>query len=255
MADRVCICTVAEGPPKSWEYMEAIFDLRAPGGKLFRHVAGKQGVDDGHNRLIQWFLDYTDFEWMLHLDSDAVVHRDTLMRLLSWDVRFVSALAFQRRPPYVPVIYTDPNPNPEGSFKRPLGLVSEWLSQHQELLALSQPVVLNPRPDDALWKINRGGAHCCLTHRSVLESIKPPWFTRSGPGESLGAGSDFTFHAKAIEQGVQPYVDMSVVAGHMVGNLCISALDFAVWNTVVEWTKNGRPGSIEVVHTTKERMT
>jgi hypothetical protein len=36
-------------------------------------IEGKQGVDAGHNELIEHFLN-SEMEWLLSLDSDAVVH-------------------------------------------------------------------------------------------------------------------------------------------------------------------------------------
>jgi len=243
--DRVCICTVAAGEP-NWHFTESVFTLKAPGLKLFRHIAGKQGVDDGHNRIIEWFLGHTEFEWMLSLDSDAKVHRQTLMRLLSWDVKCVSALAFQRVPPFPPVCYTERHPVNKEFFGRPIQRVAEWIGKHPELIHQSRAIVLDPRPDDALWEVVRGGAHCLLTHRSVLEAIEPPWFVRTGKNVKEGSGADFTFHRKAREAGFKTYVDMSVVAGHTTGGLVIGALDFLVWNAVGTWNASGTHADIRV---------
>lgn len=242
----VCICTVAAGLP-NWPFTESVFTLNAPGLKLFRHIAGKQGVDDGHNRIIEWFLNYTDFEWMISLDSDAKVHHETLMRLLSWDVKFVSALAFQRVPPFPPVCYTHPHPvNPE-FFGRPIEKVAKWITKHPELIHQSRAIVLDPKPDDALWPVLRGGSHCLLVHRSVMEAIEPPWFERSGRNAELGRGADFTLYRKAREAGFETYVDMSVVAGHTTGDLVIGALDFMVWNSVGTWDPTGTKADITVI--------
>jgi len=242
----VCICTVHAGPP-NWYFMDSVLGLRAPEAKMFEHIAGKQGVDDGHNNLIAWFLD-TEFEWMLSLDSDAYVHPFTLLRLLSWNVPFVSALAFQRLPPYPPVVYTDRNPDTSDgkeSFLKPIARVVDWIKTYPALIDQRRAIILEPKPADALWEVNRGGAHCCLIHRSVLEAIEPPWFVRTGSRAKTGSGSDFTFHQKVKEAGFKTYVDMSVVAGHTTGDLCIGALDFMVWNAAGRWNKRG--DGIEVV--------
>ena len=247
MDNKVLICTVAGGPP-NWPFVNSIFCLKAPGEKMFRHLHGKQGVDDGHNRLIEWFLAETDFDWMFHLDSDAVVHHDTLLRLLSWGEPFVSALAFQRRPCYAPVVYRDIDENAEsdGFWMRKVEMTLEWLQIHPELIQLGKPVVLEPRPDDALYEVDRGGAHCLLTHRSVLEAIEPPWFSRSGTRIKQGSGSDFTFYAKAHEAGFTTWLDRSVIAGHLVQEWCAGAMDFIVWNAVTTWLPNGRQASVTI---------
>ena len=238
--EQVCICTTASGPP-SWEYLLSVLELRCPGEKYVHPLTGKQGICEGHNRLIEWFLHDTGFEWMLHLDADATIHRDTLMRLLSWNVPFVSALAFQRTAPFAPVVYTDESTENPGQFVRPIDEILEWIREHGALLESRKPVVLYPKPADALWNVSRGGAHCCLTHRSVLAAIEPPWFMPSGRGAGIGAGGDFYFHKKALEAGFQPYVDMSVVAGHMNGSMCVSALDFVVWSRAGTYDSDG-PG-------------
>ena len=206
---------------------------------MFKRIAGIQGTDDGHNRIIEWFLRYTDFDWMLSLDADAKVHHQTLMRLLSWDVKFISALAFQRKTPFLPVLYTEPHPTRKDTWGRPISKVVEWIGKYPELLSQDKIVVLEPRPDDALWEVLRGGTHCCLVHRSVLEAIEPPWCVRTGPWAVEGYGADFFFHRKAQDAGFKTYVDMSVVAGHTTGDLCIGALDFAVWNAAGTWDAAG----------------
>lgn len=239
----VCICTTSAGPP-NWAFVESVFYMRTPGPKLFKRIAGIQGTDDGRNRGVDWFLKYTDFEWLWILDTDAKVHHETLTRLLSWDAKFVSALAFQRMPPFTPVVYTEVNPAGPVSFGRPISRVIEWIAKHPELLSQERAIVLDPKPDDALWKVLRGGSHCCLVHRSVLEAIEPPWFVREGPQAKSGYGADFVFHRKAREVGFETYVDMSVVAGHTTGDLVIGALDFAVWNAVGAWGSAGEHAEI-----------
>lgn len=245
--ERVAICTVAGGPP-NWPYVRSVFGLRTPAEKMFYIVHGKQGVDEGHNQIIRWFLQATDFEWMLHLDSDAVVHPNTLLRLLSWGKPFVSALAFQRKPPFVPVVYTDPYIGEGGHeyFKRPVEEVLKWMGRHPELVEqMGRPVVLDPRPDDALIEVGRGGAHCLLTHRSVFEAIPDPWFRRSSQ-LNTGQGSDFDFYAKARAVGFTTYLDRSVLAGHLTSEHIVSGVDFAVWNRAVVWTHEGRPTGFAV---------
>ena len=233
--NRVVICTVTGGPP-NWPYVNGIFGLRTPGQKMFKVVKGKQGVDEGHNQLIRWFLDSTDYEWMLHLDSDAVVHPDTLLRLLSWNEPFVSAFAFQRIPPFVPVVYKG-RVGETNCFVRPVIEVVEWLTDHADIVQfMGHPVVLEPRPDDALYEVDRGGAHCLLTHRSVLEAIPEPWYERVGEG---GGGSDFDFYGKAKQAGFTTWLDRSTLAGHVTSDLVIGAIDFAMWSHACVWTQSG----------------
>ena len=246
----VCICTVAAGSP-SWPYLNSIFQLKAPGTKMFRQVGAREGVDQAHNRLIQWFLEETAYDWILSVDSDAVLHPDTLLRLLSWEKSFVSALAFKRSPPFPPVVYTEPQGD-EVDCRRPIQDILRWIGSHPQLLELRRLVVIEPRPDDALFEVIRGGAHCLLTHRSVLEGIDPPWFMREGEGAEEGYGSDFAFYRKARDAGFTTYVDLSVVAGHLTGGLCIGALDFLVWSNTGIWSADGNSLDITMALPGKE---
>jgi hypothetical protein len=100
-------------------------------------------------------------------------------------------------------------------------------------------MVIEPRPEDALFPIERSGAHCLLTHRSVIEAIEPPWFKRTGRNADEGRGSDFYFAEKAIEAGFQPYIDRSVIAGHIVHGHVANLLDFMVWDWCINYEEGG----------------
>lgn len=232
----VLIGTVAVGQPE-WPYVESLVALKAPGPKMFMMVNGKQGIDEGHNQLCESFL-ATDMEWLLSLDSDAVVHPDTLMRLLSWEEPFVSAVATGRVPPFWPVVFNGGQPN--GTFKREIAMMRQWVQRYPELIGMNKrAIVLDPRPEDALFEVERSGAHCLLVHRSVVEAIKPPWFMRCGSRGNLGGGSDFYFTKMAREAGFKTYVDRSVLSGHIVHGHVAGLLDFMVWDSVLNYETGG----------------
>lgn len=234
----VMIGTVAVGPPE-WGFVKSLVGLIAPGEKTFHLVRGKQGIDEGHNRLCADFLESGD-EWLLSMDSDAVLHPMTLIRLLSWDEPFVTALAVGRVAPFAAVVYGEGND--EGLYKRETGAIRDWVRAHPQLLQLSGATVLQPRPEDALFPIYRSGAHCLLTHRDVIEAIEPPWFERTGNNAHLGRGSDFYFTEKARAAGFETVMDRSVVAGHVVHGHVATLLDMMVWDNVI----NYETGTIEV---------
>lgn len=223
-----------------WRYVESLIGLKTPNRApwTFRRVFGKNGIDAAWNDIIKWFLE-TDNEWMLHLDSDAVIHPDTLLRLMSWYEPLVSALAFKRRGPTTPTVYIGATGEvvEDGGDEVPewwiaIEEIREWLVAHQEMVVINRPVVLQPRPDDALIEVDRTGSHCLLVHRCVYEAIEPPWFERV---RHTGEGSDFDFHAKAQAAGYKTYVDRSVIAGHLAGDWCIGAVDFLAWDAIADW--------------------
>jgi len=232
---RVAICTTwgREPHPRYWK---SLLGLRVPGGWVYQDIQGKQGVDEGHNWLIRWFLEESGCEWMLHVDSDAVLHPGTLERLLSWDEPLVSALAFRRKGPRCPVVYIGQvEGDEEEVFWKDLGGTRAWLETHLELLVLNGPAMVEERPDDALIAVDRTGAHCLLTHRRVFEAMEPPWFRRVGSGAKVGSGSDFWFHREAQAAGFTSWVDRSVIAGHLNGDWCVGGLDFLAWDSITDW--------------------
>jgi len=237
----IAICTPAVEKPE-WRYLMSLFTLRTPSGFIFKHQQGKQGVDEAHNHLIEWFLYNTKLEWMLMLDSDACLHSMTLERLMSWEKPLISALAFGSKAPYIPILYAEERIAIDGvsEYRSDIGPVMAWLGKHPDLCTLNSPAVLLERPDDALFPVSRTGTHCTLVHRTVLEAIEPPWFKRSGRGSRAGAGSDFYFHQKAIAAGCESFVDLSVIAGHLAGDWCIGALDFLAWSAITDYSAGGQ---------------
>lgn len=242
----IAICVPAVHKPE-WRYMLSLFKLRVPGGFMFKHQPGKQGVDAAHNQLIEWFLYSTKIEWMLMTDSDACLHSLTLQRLMSWEKPLVSALSFGRQAPHVPIVYSEERTSIDGQveWRCQLEVVTSWLGRYPQLSTLNSPSLLVERPDDALFPVARTGTHCTLVHRSVLEAIEPPWFKRFGRGRRAGAGSDFYFHGKAREAGFESYVDLSVIAGHLLGNWCLGALDFIAWASISDYSEGDRKIVIE----------
>lgn len=228
----VLVCTTCGDQPHP-RYWMSLNSLR--GDFSYKPLHGKMGVDDGHNRLIDGFLQ-SDFEWMLHLDADAVVHPLTLKRMLSWNEPFVTALAFQRKPPYLPVYYSEGDGESSMEWKRQIDETRAWLLDNvQESCTLNRPVVMGKR-EGALRPVHRGGAHCLLCHRDVFEAIEPPWFERYGAHKKRGSGSDFYFYDQAKQAGFTPMIDLGVIAGHLQGDWSIGAPDFLTWDTVTDIT-------------------
>lgn len=215
-------------PP--WPFVESLLGLRAPNG--FRFVRrGPAPVDIARNQLVVAFLKSGDSH-LLMVDSDAVLHPATLERLLSWDVPVVSALAFMRRGPLLPTVYKEQRPDDPEAFQTRLLEVHTWLARYPQMLK-STPVVLDPRPDDALYEVDRSGCHCVLIRRDVLLSIQAPWFVRD---ELYNAKEDFNFYRLVQEAGYPVYVDLSCMAAHLYGDRPLAALDHLVWDASSEYS-------------------
>ena len=223
----------------SWSLVRSLMSLEWPAGPRGFLTAGEYDrplpIDVAHNRIIEAFLTDKRLEWLLMMDADATLHPQTLLRLLSWKQPVVGALCFTRRCPASPTIYAGQPPGtPDGYYRIHIAETKAWLTQHPELI-VNQATVLEPRPDDALARVDFTGAHCLLVHRRVLDAIKPPWFARLMPEGRTDTGSDRYFCEQARAAGYPIYVDRSVLAGHGAGDRTIGALDFLAWDSVTDW--------------------
>lgn len=224
---KISIGTPALDRP-TWSYLESLLFLDVPGGNWTFRRAGPLAVAHARNEIAAGFLASGD-DWLLFVDADAVLHRGTLRRLLSWEQPIVSALAFMRYGPCFPAAFKDQLP--DGTFAIQHREVAAWTDAHPALLTETGAALLEPCPPDALAPVDRVGGHCLLLRRDVLASITPPWFIGDGP---RGHGEDFYFCAKAQAAGWQIMLDRSVVAGHLYGERPLGALDFMTWRKASE---------------------
>jgi len=245
MGATVTLCIPAAGPP-TWALLESLLRLHLPdGGCEFRRVGGDDGmaIDIARNRLVHEFLIENQAEWLWFVDRDAKLHPDTLLRLLSWNQPVVGALAFTRHWPVAPIVYAGEHHKDEQGrawYKIQVAETREWLRTHPDLWT-SEPVVLEPRPDDALRQVDFTGAHCLLIQRRVLEAIEYPWFqldpdtVLQNHRQVAGTGCDRFFCERVRAAGFPIYVDRSVVAGHQYGERSLGALDFLAWDKITDW--------------------
>lgn len=209
--------------PESWLQVEGYMNQRLPDGYSLRFRTSKpsRNVTETWNGVVSEFL-ASGAEWLWGVHDDIVTHPYTLERLLSWDKKLVSGLVFHRKYPALPHIWI------EG--KDELQQVEEtkrWFMAHQDYI-ITGPVVMQPRPEDALVEASWSSTSCVLIHRSVLEDMGGNWFSFEGDGERA-YGEDVRFYKTAKQAGHQLYVDRSVVAGHLFGIQPTGAMDFMLW--------------------------
>lgn len=220
---KLTIATPALDRP-TWAYLESLLFLDVPGGNWTFRRAGPLAVAAARNELVAGFL-CSDDEWLLMVDADAVLHRGTVKRLLSWGQPVVSALTFMRYGGCHPAAFRGQDAT-NGHHFTLLAETQAWLEAHPALFVEDGPALLDPAPADALIVVDRVGAHCLLLHRDVLLAIPPPWFVGDGP---KGHGEDFHFCAQVQAAGWPIYLDRSVIAGHIYGDRPLGAVDFMVW--------------------------
>lgn len=233
----LAVMTPAAGAP-TWGFTASLVGLRGPGdgGFWFSHVEGL-AVEQARNLLVERFL-ASPCRWLLFVDRDAVLHPMTVIRLMSWNVPVVAALAFTRGEPPAPTIYAGANP---GDAQDLVGYrvnweeTRAWLLAHPEMRT-NDAVLLEERPADALVQVDFTGMHCTLIRRDVLERLRPgPWFERVHPvGGPRGCGEDYSFCRKVTAAGFGVFVDRSVQAGHLLGERSVGGLAFLAWDAITE---------------------
>ena len=238
----VAVGVPTTGPP-TWKLVHSLVGLQAncAGPFVFSRVDGL-AFDMARNQLVETFLANAPAgcDHLLQIDRDAIIHPATANRLLAWDVDIVSALAFTRYRPVVPTVYREQHPDHEDKYKIQIAETRDWIRRH-EALWTNEPVVLEPRPDDALVEVDFTGCHCLLVHRRVFEALEPPWF-KVFAIDPKRYGEDRYFCEKAKAAGFKIHVDRSVMAGHLYGEQSLAALDFLMQDACVDW----RAGEIRI---------
>lgn len=153
-------------------------------------------TDVVRNKMVTKLLQ-SQFTHLLMLDVDHIHPSDIITRLAKWvlldpDIKVVSGLNFRRGMPFDPVcrIYG------EGVDPTEPTMIVNW--------------------EQGLIKVDEVGGGSLLVHRSVFETLEPPWFynvydevwANSWPGEDIG------FSRKCAKAGIGLYVDTTTTSPH-----------------------------------------
>ena len=139
------------------------------------------------------------FDRVLWVDSDMLFERDTLQRLnarMDDGREYVSALAFQRRAPYRPVIYSQ------------IAMLQD--DDGRELPTIT---VYEDYPENDIFDIAGSGFGCVMTSVDLLRNVRDKFGLPFSP--RLGFGEDVTFCMMAQEVGTTLWCDSSVKVKHI----------------------------------------
>jgi GT2 family glycosyltransferase len=240
---KITLWVPRNSPQGSWACYSSWWNLETPDNIKMRLIPG--GIDSPEiswNQAVKDFLDSGD-DWLLSWHNDVIGDPQTLMRLLSWDKPIVSALVFMRTNPVLPHIWHKTGAIAGGPelYAHWIRNTREWFYAHQEYIKFG-PLVMDPRPDDALTQVGFTSTSCMLIHRTVLEAmreeVKDLWFKRDGPG---AGGEDRNFCEHARKAGFETYVDRSCVVGHLVGDVPTGVADFIAWDSISTFNGTGEP--------------
>lgn len=161
---------------------------------MHRIVKGSR-VDEARNIIVKSaFQQAEDFggelSHVFFLDDDVLITRDTLIRLLSWEVPIVSGLYFGKSDDPQPLLF----------FEKYGGCAADW-------------------PINSLVSCYAHGMGCTLIQADVFKAVEYPWFkTEEGhfrtDTEFESHTEDTYFLERAAEKGFTPHVDTGLVALH-----------------------------------------
>lgn len=229
----------SSGAPPAWPCVKSWINLELPdgAGKTFvQSLAGS--VKHVWNKVVREFLE-SKSDWLFSTHHDVTFDPQTLKRLLSWDKPLVSALIFMRHSPTVPHVWKQYD-NFEEYYAHRITDTREWFYRHPDYIRFG-PFVMDPKPEDALFKISFTSTACTIIHRSVFEKMREfvhdEWFVCDS--EISGGGEDRRFFQYATLAGIDGYVDRSCIAGHIAGDIATGAADFIAWDSVSTWRNTG----------------
>lgn len=140
-----------------------------------------------------------EFDRILWVDSDMIFERDTLQRLnarMDEGRDYVSALAFRRHPPHLPVIYSQ------------IAMLMD--DEGHEVPTLT---VYEDYPENDIFDIAGSGFGCVITSVELLRKARDKKGLPFSP--RLGFGEDISFCMIAQELGATLWCDSSIKVKHI----------------------------------------
>lgn len=143
-------------------------------------------------QLVADYATDNSFDAILQLDDDAAgFPSDLVARFLSHGKEVVTALAYQRKPPYLPCIYERLAPDSVNGNP-----IQGW--EHT-----------------GLRRVDISGFHCSLIRTSVFKKLRAAGITDYYGGFDLKCGEDFALSHRLAKIGIPIFVDTGLVCGHI----------------------------------------
>jgi len=205
------LCPIAETvPPTVFQNALTVVGYAVSKGVVVEQIGITERtlIDTARNQLTSQFLK-TTCEWAFWMDSDMVLPKETLVRLLETaekkDAKMVTGIYYQRHNKHWPVLWSR-NPSLESGARVGHENPTEY-NQNEYLGAFTVPGPEATEP----FLIHSAGFGCALIHRSVFEVMPYPWF-QFLPGK---CSEDFYFFVNAAKKGFSLWADPSLRIGHI----------------------------------------
>jgi hypothetical protein len=158
-------------------------------------------ISGNYNAMCRTTLE-GDYDWLWILGDDHVWHPLLLRALLERDVDVVVPLCVGRGMPWRPVIYEDRKEDY-------LSVNYDWLKGKSGLIKIEDKTLGNAG---------------MLIKRHVLEQLDDPWF-ENGKTHPEHGGCDMWFCQKVLDAGLELYLDMDNLIGHLTYAIIIPVRD------------------------------
>lgn len=203
--NKIALCIPNRGGTElSLEWaLHTLRQLELPNGSQILPCRGSP-IDVTRNILVKKALD-TGFNWIGFLDTDVGCKPDAFMRLLSHQKNFMAGIYRAKK-----------EDRQEGKV-----LWAAWMFNEE----MNGYMPIDHWEGDGILEVDVIASGLMLIHRSVFEKVGFPWFkwTRDTEisGFNHGLSEDFNFCEKMKSAGIPVYVDSSVQASHICGEMKI----------------------------------
>ena len=170
------------------ECIESLFAMERT-GQVEMLIPRSYSVDVGRN-IIAKYAQENEFDYIMWVDSDMILPKNTLVRLLSHDKDIVAGVYSYK------VLG-----NKEVVAKR---FQDETREEYDNL------TIKEIKESSGLIEVDGFGFGCVLTKTSMFDKIPFPWFIYT-----QDMGEDIFFCRKAQNEGYKLWLDTDVICGHI----------------------------------------
>lgn len=159
------------------------------GYKFFLNIGRRMMIHEARNNAVKYALD-NEMDYILFIDDDMVIDSSYNLfdKLIKHDKDIVAPLFFKRFPPYMPLL-----------FKRNIYADGRYTT-FDNIVDYKKGLV----------KVDGVGFGCVLIKTSVFKDLDKPYFMISDT-----FGEDLYFCNKAINKGIDIFVDTTITVGHL----------------------------------------
>lgn len=184
-------------------FVQSLINLDKTGMEVAVQFVEGSLVYDARNILANIAIK-ADFDRVLWVDSDMILERDTLKRLnarMDEGRDFIAALAFRRRSPHIPVIYSQIAMMEDAEGRRVPSITA-----------------YEDYPENEVFDVAGSGFGCVMTSVELLRKVRDKYGLPFSP--RVGFGEDISFCMMAHEVGTTLWCDSSVKVKH-IGTILI----------------------------------